>query len=163
MYFVCKVICNRVLLLLCNQCLSSLKLWVRIPLRCTCRVYSIQHYVIKFVSDLWQVGGFLRLLQYWQTLSHNVVSNTPYMYIWGGFELTTLVMIGTDCTGSCKSWPLLPPKVHVITMLIIKRNNTSTLLWKPSFNSDDQQFLEHQQIIHTNVHVHFWIASIKQN
>jgi hypothetical protein len=21
-------------------------------------VYSIQHYVIKFVSDLWQVGGF---------------------------------------------------------------------------------------------------------
>ena len=23
-------------------------------------VYLIQHYVIKFVSDLWQVGGFLR-------------------------------------------------------------------------------------------------------
>jgi hypothetical protein len=22
-------------------------------------VYSIQHYMIKFVSDLWQVGGFL--------------------------------------------------------------------------------------------------------
>ena len=26
-------------------------------------VYSIQHYVIKFVSDMWQVGGFLRVLQ----------------------------------------------------------------------------------------------------
>ena len=25
-------------------------------------VYSIQHYVIKFVSDLRQVGGFLRVL-----------------------------------------------------------------------------------------------------
>jgi len=25
-------------------------------------VYSIQHYVIKFVSDLRQVGGFLRIL-----------------------------------------------------------------------------------------------------
>jgi hypothetical protein len=25
-------------------------------------VYSIQHYVIKFVSDLWQVGGFLWVL-----------------------------------------------------------------------------------------------------
>ena len=25
-------------------------------------VYSIQHYVIKFVSDLWQVGSFHRLL-----------------------------------------------------------------------------------------------------
>ena len=24
-------------------------------------VYSIQHYVIKFDSDLWQVGGFLRV------------------------------------------------------------------------------------------------------
>jgi hypothetical protein len=22
-------------------------------------VYSVQHYAIKFVSDLWQVGGFL--------------------------------------------------------------------------------------------------------
>jgi hypothetical protein len=25
------------------------------------KVYSIQHYVIKFVSDLWQDGGFLRV------------------------------------------------------------------------------------------------------
>jgi len=25
-------------------------------------VYSMQHYVIKFVSDLQQVGGFLRVL-----------------------------------------------------------------------------------------------------
>jgi hypothetical protein len=24
-------------------------------------VYSIQHYVIKFVSDLWQVSGFLQV------------------------------------------------------------------------------------------------------
>jgi len=27
-------------------------------------VYSIQHYVLKFVSDLRQVGGFLRFLQF---------------------------------------------------------------------------------------------------
>jgi hypothetical protein len=27
-------------------------------------VYSIQHYVIKFVSDLRQVGGYLRLLRF---------------------------------------------------------------------------------------------------
>ena len=38
----------------CNQCLSPLTLWVRIPLR-----RDVQHYVIKFVSDLWQVDGFL--------------------------------------------------------------------------------------------------------
>jgi hypothetical protein len=27
-------------------------------------VYSIQHYVIKFASDLRQVGGFLRVLRF---------------------------------------------------------------------------------------------------
>jgi hypothetical protein len=27
-------------------------------------VYSIQHYVIKFVSDLWQVSGFLWILRF---------------------------------------------------------------------------------------------------
>jgi len=27
-------------------------------------VYSIQHYMIKFVSDLWQVGGYLRVLRF---------------------------------------------------------------------------------------------------
>jgi len=27
-------------------------------------VYSIQHYVIKLVSNLWQVGGFLRELRF---------------------------------------------------------------------------------------------------
>ena len=27
-------------------------------------MYLIQHYVIKFVSDLWQVGGFLRILRF---------------------------------------------------------------------------------------------------
>ena len=27
-------------------------------------VYSIQHYVIKFISDLWQVGGFRRIFRF---------------------------------------------------------------------------------------------------
>jgi hypothetical protein len=37
---------------------------------------------------------------HWQTLSHNVVSNT---YRLSGFELATFVVIGTDCIGSHKS------------------------------------------------------------
>ncbi len=28
-----------------------------------CDVYSIQLYVLKFVSDLWQIGGFLLVLR----------------------------------------------------------------------------------------------------
>ena len=27
-------------------------------------VFSIQHYVMKYISDLWQVGGFLRVLRF---------------------------------------------------------------------------------------------------
>jgi hypothetical protein len=44
-----------------NQWPSPLKLRVWILLG---QVYVIQHYVIKFVSDLRQVGGFLRILRF---------------------------------------------------------------------------------------------------
>ena len=46
---------------LCNQCLSLLTLRVRTR---SCEVYSIQQYVIKFVGDLRQIGGFLRVLMF---------------------------------------------------------------------------------------------------
>jgi hypothetical protein len=39
-------------------------------------------------------------IMHWQTLSHNVVSSTPRL---SGFELTTLVVMCTDCIGSYKS------------------------------------------------------------
>ena len=39
---------------------------------------------------------------HWQTLSHKVLSTT-YTTPLTGFELTTLVVIGTDCTGNCIS------------------------------------------------------------
>ena len=32
------------------------------------KVYSIQHCVIKFVSDVWQIGGFLRILRFPQPI-----------------------------------------------------------------------------------------------
>jgi hypothetical protein len=41
-------------------------------------VYSIQHYVIKFVSDLLQVGGFLRFpppIKLTATISRNIVES----------------------------------------------------------------------------------------
>ena len=38
---------------------------------------------------------------HWQTLTHNVVSSTPHLR--GIFELTTLVVMGTDCICSYKS------------------------------------------------------------
>ena len=44
----------------CN--LKSIHYFVCFPARA--EMYSIQHYVIKFVSDMWQVGGFLWLLRF---------------------------------------------------------------------------------------------------
>jgi hypothetical protein len=31
---------------------------------CSGEVYSMQHYVIKFVSNLWLFGGFIRVLRF---------------------------------------------------------------------------------------------------
>ena len=44
---------------LCYQCLSPLKLLVRISLR-----RDVQHYVIKFVNDLQQVGDFHQVFRF---------------------------------------------------------------------------------------------------
>jgi hypothetical protein len=40
------------------------------------RLYSIQHYVIKFVSDLRQVSGFLRVLRFPQSGWNKVTVNS---------------------------------------------------------------------------------------
>jgi len=37
---------------------------------------------------------------HWQTLSHNVVSGIPHL---SGIRAQALVVIGTECMGSCKS------------------------------------------------------------
>ena len=36
-------------------------------------VYSIQHYVIQFVSELWQVGGFVLVLRFPPTIKLTTV------------------------------------------------------------------------------------------
>ena len=53
---------------MCNQSLSPLMLWVRIPL---------QHYVIKFVSDLGQVGCFLHRYN-WNIVESGVKHHKPW-------------------------------------------------------------------------------------
>ena len=47
--------CSWIYYYICNQCISPLTLQCRIPLI---------DYVIKFVRDLWQVGGFLRVFRF---------------------------------------------------------------------------------------------------
>ena len=45
-------------------------------------VYSIQHYVIKFVSDLRQVDGFLRLLRFPPPKKLTVTIELKYCWKW---------------------------------------------------------------------------------
>jgi len=64
--------------------------------------------VISWRSVLWgeETGvpeeNYRSVASHWQTWSHYVVSRTPASP-WTGFELTTLVVKGSDYTGSCKS------------------------------------------------------------
>ena len=58
-------------------------------------------------------------VSHWQTLSHNIISSTVHL-AWARFELTTLVMIGTECIGSYKSnYHMIPttmaPQIQIKT------------------------------------------------
>ena len=57
---------------------------------------------------------------------------------WAGLELTTLVMIGTDCIGSCKS------NYHVIT---------NTKPPSPNLNNDDYDLVYNNQICTKTKHI----------
>jgi len=63
---------------------------------------------------------------HWQTWSHNVVH-----LAWAWFELTTLVVVGTDCIGSCES------NYHMITATtaperwaFCQKNKSIQIWWK---------------------------------
>ena len=44
-------------------------------------VYSIQHYIIKFVSELQQVGGFLRVLRFFFSPVKLTAASCQYNWI----------------------------------------------------------------------------------
>ena len=60
---------------------------------------------------------------HWQIVSHNVVSSTLRKIM--RFELTTCVVIGTDCTGSCQS------NYHAITTTTAPSVNCSEIYTIP--------------------------------
>jgi hypothetical protein len=73
---------------------------------------TIQHYVIKFVSDMRHAGWWFSLGTPVSSTNKTdryditeillkVALNITSQY--AGFELTTLVVLSTDCTDSCKS------------------------------------------------------------
>jgi hypothetical protein len=64
--------------------------------------FSVTSYQsVLLVEETWIPGEHHRpVTRHWQTLSQCCIE---YISPWAGFVLITLVVIGTDCTGSCKS------------------------------------------------------------
>jgi hypothetical protein len=75
---------------------------------------GMQHYVIKYVNDLWQVCGFLRVLRF-----HPPIKLTAHITRSG---IRTHNVRG-DCTGSCKS------NYHTITTTTAL-DNKRLIRWK---------------------------------
>ena len=98
------------------------------------KVYSIQNYVIKFVSDLRQVGGFIRVRQYTnKTDCHditeillkvtlNTITPNPNPYI-NFSKLSPLILYFLSAINIMKK-----TKTHFIVLLAIK--NIHHILWK---------------------------------
>jgi hypothetical protein len=89
------------ILLFCNSVFSYWVVMVRVMVFNTTfnniTVISWQSVLlVKETGVLWE--------NHWPVASHKLFHIMLYrVYIWVGFELTTLVVIGTDCIGSCKS------------------------------------------------------------
>ena len=64
---------------LCNQYLSPLTLWIQIEFMAG--VYLIQHYMIKFISDLHHIGNFL-----WGFRLALSIKMTATIYSWNVIE-----------------------------------------------------------------------------
>ena len=81
-----------------RQCMYFLYIWVRFMVfNATFNYISvISWWSVLFVEETRETDGPALSLS--QTLSHNVVSSTPCPE-----QYSTLVVIGTDCIGSCKS------------------------------------------------------------
>jgi len=92
-------------------------------------LYSIQHYVIKFVSDMRQIGGFLRVLPFSPPIK---LTATIYRGNWNIVE-----------SGVKYHNPKPSNILHVSPVIYYSRH--VSLLLKESLNSDCHQFHQYQQ------------------
>ena len=74
-------------------------------------------------------------------LSHNSINCIEYTSSWAGFELTTLVVIGTDCIGSYKS------NYHAIMTMMALGVCTVTVDHKFCQDSDQHKFSKQVSIL----------------
>ena len=90
---------------------------------------------VLLVEEIRVLGEYHRpATSHWQTLSHNVVYQVHL--VWTRFELTTSVVIDTDCIGSCKSY------YHMIATM------TAHILNKKDMNVNEQERLSYFTLRH---------------
>ena len=125
-----------------NQCLSPLKLWVQTLFMERC----MQHYVIKFVSDLRQVSGFLRVLRFpppikltairynWHIVESGIKHHKPYFTCFRQLICLLTHPIATFLPAKSEMW--LQYAMHRITFALFNARdfNTNSFWWcRPSF------------------------------
>ena len=128
---------------LCNQCLSPLTLWVRSrPFMARC-MYLIQHYVIKFVSYLRQIGTFLSVysgfLHQW---------NWPPQYSWNIVESGFEHHSPNPCISHIPNWVynegwtyyLLEKYLTIIVLFWNMKENIFILTWNNLISKYLKQF-----------------------
>jgi len=82
-----------------------------------------------------ETGVLGPVASHWQTLSHNNVYRI--LFPWAAFELTTFVVMGTDCIESCKS------NYHTITTTAPVKLwiNSGDLIWKKDWQIEVHSLL----------------------
>ena len=121
-----KIIKMRTLLFICDSCFSYWIYHVKcIFNRVRVMVFNTTFNNISFISwrsvllmeETWVPReNHWPASNHWQTLSHNVVSSTPRL---SGFELTSLVVMGTDCICSYKSNYYTITTAHIFNNIFV--------------------------------------------
>jgi hypothetical protein len=109
----------------------------------SCHFQQYFSYITSFINYWWRIQEYLEkttdLSQVTDKLYH--IMFIKYTSPWSGFALTTLVMIDTDCTGSCKSnyhtimttttptWALKKSLKIISTCIIIKLSWNYSMFW----------------------------------
>jgi hypothetical protein len=116
---------------LCNQCLSPLKLWAWSTFIARCIIY----YVIKFVSDLRQVDGFLRVLRFFNSQLNQLVKSSRgsriLCILFWYYDVVCLLCQPTKCSREIKNISLKKTKIQCITIILCTcRSLYNHWLWR---------------------------------